>query len=65
MKLETMDGITATKHIHGEFPNSKIVVVSSYSDAQFRAAAEKAGAIGYVLKDNLRDVIGILQQPVM
>jgi len=65
LKLESMDGITATKYIYHEFPDSKIVIVSSYGDAQFRNAAKIAGAKAYVLKDNLRDVIGVLQQPVL
>ncbi len=65
LKLETMDGITATKHIHSEYPESKIVVVSSYGDDQFRNAAKRAGALAYVLKDNLRDVVGVLQQPII
>ncbi len=51
-----LDGITATGHIKAAFPDARIVIVTDYGDEPLRAAAEDAGACGYVLKEQLLDV---------
>jgi len=48
-----INGFAATKNIIAEYPNARVVIVTDYSDKEFRAAAEEAGAIGYVLKEDL------------
>jgi DNA-binding NarL/FixJ family response regulator len=54
LRLPGMDGIDAMKAILGEFPDAKIIVLTTFSgDAQiFRAL--KVGARAYLLKDLLR-----------
>ncbi|TAK63087.1 MAG: response regulator [Bacteroidetes bacterium] len=64
IRLKSSDGITTTKNIKQSFPSANIVMVSSYGDERFRAAAKQAGATAYVLKDNLYDVVGLVQQRV-
>ena len=56
-----VDGLTATRQIIQSFPTARIVIVTQYDDARFRAAAQEAGACGYVLKDNLFEVRRFLQ----
>ena len=57
------DGIWATRQIVGLHPEAVIVIVTPYPDVTFRAAAEQAGARGFVLKDNLLDLRQWLQKP--
>lgn len=55
------DGITATRALHQAFPQAKIVIVTSYDDDDLRQAAVDAGACGYVLKENLLEVLTLMQ----
>lgn len=54
LQMPEMSGIDAISAIHGEFPEARIIVLTTYSgDFQvFRAL--KAGARAYLLKDMLR-----------
>jgi CheY-like chemotaxis protein len=59
--LAEMDGITATRKIKAADPNAKIIIVTNYDKADLREEAKKAGACGYVLKENLLDILTLLQ----
>lgn len=48
--MPDMDGIEATRAIMGEFPNAKIIMVTSHGQEKMVLDALKAGAKGYVLK---------------
>jgi two-component system chemotaxis response regulator CheY len=48
--MPDMDGIEATRRIIGEFPDAKIVMVTSHGQEKMVIDALKAGAKGYVLK---------------
>lgn len=50
--MPEMDGIEATKIITDENPKIKIVALSLYSNKQYVIGMLRAGASGYVLKDN-------------
>jgi DNA-binding NarL/FixJ family response regulator len=56
-----MDGITATRKIRAADPNAKIIIVTNYDEADLQEEARRAGAYGYVLKENLLDVLTLLQ----
>lgn len=58
--MKTVDGILATKMLLKEFPSAKVVMVSNYEGEEIRAEAMKAGSIGYVHKEQLRDIRMIL-----
>ncbi|MEY8349143.1 response regulator transcription factor [Bacillus cereus] len=49
--MPEMDGIEATACIKKEYPNVKIIVLTSFSDQAHVLPALKAGASGYILKD--------------
>ncbi len=52
--MPTMDGVTATSRIRAEWPDARIVVLTTYrGDAQVLRAL-KAGAVGYLLKSLIR-----------
>ena len=46
-----MDGIAATKAIREQYPDTKVIALTSFGDQERVQAALKAGAIGYLLKD--------------
>ncbi|HKQ79348.1 MAG TPA: response regulator transcription factor [Blastocatellia bacterium] len=53
VEMKRMDGLTATAQIVAAFPDAKVVIVTKYDHARMRQAASRAGACGYVAKDNL------------
>jgi microcystin-dependent protein/CheY-like chemotaxis protein len=59
--LERMDGITATRKIIAVDANAKVIIVTNYDENDVRDEAKKAGAFGYVLKENLLDLLELLQ----
>jgi len=48
-----MNGLETTRQILAQDPGARVVIVSSYGDNELRAAAERAGAVAYVLKEEL------------
>jgi DNA-binding NarL/FixJ family response regulator len=60
IKMPKLDGISATLRIKKAFPEARIVVVSQYDDPEVREGACRAGAAGYVLKDNLLAILEII-----
>lgn len=61
VEMREKDGLTATREICASFEDAKIVVVTNYGDAATREAARKAGACGFVLKENLLELRGIIE----
>jgi DNA-binding NarL/FixJ family response regulator len=55
-----VDGIAVCRQIRAMDPRARVVLVSDYDDAALRESARHAGACGYVLKDNLLEVTGLL-----
>lgn len=50
--MPVMDGVTAIGHIRREFPQVEVLALTSVLEDDKVVAAVKAGAIGYLLKDN-------------
>ena len=51
LSMPGMDGVTATDRISREYPDTAVLVLTSFSDRQQVTEALDAGAVGYVLKD--------------
>jgi DNA-binding NarL/FixJ family response regulator len=51
LSMPTVDGVEATRIIHAEMPEIRILVLTSFSDQTRVREALRAGAIGYLLKD--------------
>jgi DNA-binding NarL/FixJ family response regulator len=51
IRMPIMDGVTATQHICQQFPETKILVLTTFDDAQYVSEALRLGAKGYLLKD--------------
>ncbi|MDQ6788077.1 MAG: response regulator transcription factor [Acidobacteriota bacterium] len=62
VEMARTDGLTATREICAAYPAARVVIVTKYSDAEMREAAARAGAIGYVMKENLLELRGILSR---
>lgn len=58
--LGATDGIAATKMIRTNDPAARVVIVTNYDETDLRDEAKKAGACGYVLKQNMLDVLTLL-----
>jgi DNA-binding NarL/FixJ family response regulator len=55
LRMPQMNGIEATTAIRDEFPNARIVILTTYSGDIQASRAIKVGAVGYLLKDMLRN----------
>ena len=53
IRMDLLDGITATRKLIETFPEAQIVIISDFDDAKLRAAASAAGACAYVMKEDL------------
>jgi DNA-binding NarL/FixJ family response regulator len=51
IQMPVMDGVTATRLLTEQYPNTKIVVLTTFGDHQLVAQALRNGAKGYLLKD--------------
>ena len=51
LSMPTMDGVAATRLIRDSLPDTRILVLTSFSDTTRVRNAMRAGAIGYLLKD--------------
>ena len=51
IRMPIMDGVTATKEICLQFPHVNILVLTTFDDDTYVAAAIRFGAKGYLLKD--------------
>ena len=57
LRMPGMDGIEATRRIHEEYPQTRVVVLTTYADDESIVHALRAGALGYLTKDSGRDHI--------
>jgi DNA-binding NarL/FixJ family response regulator len=52
LSMPEMDGVEATRAVLAKLPDTKVLVLTSFSDRQRVKEVLAAGAIGYVLKDS-------------
>ena len=55
LKMPVMNGVEAPREIRARFPETKILVLTTYDDDEWLMDALRAGASGYLLKDTPRD----------
>jgi CheY-like chemotaxis protein len=60
--MPSMDGIEATRSIRRDSPGAQVFVLTVFNDPALRAAAREAGAVAYVLKEDLLDLRRILSE---
>lgn len=60
IQMARLDGLTASRQIKTRYPNAKICIVTAYGDARTRQQAAEAGALAFVLKENLEELKTLL-----
>lgn len=61
ISMPVLDGIQATRAIHGLDPAVRIVMVSESDSASFRRVAQEAGASGFVTKNDLFELKSVIR----
>jgi DNA-binding NarL/FixJ family response regulator len=57
LKMPVMNGVQATRHIRQEYPDVKILVLTTYDADEWVFDAIRSGAAGYLLKDTQREAL--------
>ena len=57
LRMPVMNGIQATRKIRERFPQTRVLVLTTYDDDEWVFDAIRAGAAGYLLKDTGREQI--------
>lgn len=55
IRMPVMDGVTATQRLCQQFPELKILVLTTFDDTKYVTEALRSGAKGYLLKDTPSD----------
>jgi len=58
LNMPGCDGVEATRRIRASYPQTQVVVLTTYSDDESIISALRAGALGYLTKDATRAEIG-------
>jgi len=65
LSMPVMDGLEATHAILEEFPDARIIVLTTYAGDEDVHRALDAGAVGYVLKDMLvADILKVIRSVI-
>ena len=51
IRMPVLDGVAATKRITTEFPNCRVIMLTTFDDDEYIFEGLRAGAVGYLLKD--------------
>lgn len=55
VRMPVMDGVDATRLIHQQFSQTKVLVLTTFDDDEYVSQAMRVGARGYLLKDTHSD----------
>jgi len=51
LQMPVLDGVTATRSLHEEQPDCRVIVLTTFDDDEMVFDGLRAGAVGYLLKD--------------
>lgn len=51
LQMPVLDGVAATRRLHEELPNVRVIVLTTFDDDELVFDGLRAGAVGYLLKD--------------
>ena len=57
IRMPECDGVLGTRIVKEEFPNVKVLILTTFNDTEYIHEALKFGASGYLLKDSSYDLI--------
>lgn len=61
IQMKKMSGLDATKEILSEFPDAKILLLTTFSDNEYIKTSLQLGAKGYLLKQNYESILPSLE----
>ncbi len=61
IEMPRLDGLKATARILAAFPAARIFMLTQYNDPDLHEAARKAGACGYLLKEDLSQLQALIR----
>lgn len=61
IRMETMSGLEAAEHILAEFPEARILFLTTFSDDEYIVKALNIGAKGYILKQDFEGIVPALK----
>ena len=61
IRMKGMDGLEASRKILGEFPEAKILLLTTFSDDEYIVRALRLGTKGYLLKQDHTSILPALQ----
>ncbi|BAZ07239.1 response regulator transcription factor [Calothrix sp. NIES-3974] len=59
MRMPVMDGVRATLEIQKNYPQVKVLVLTTFDDDEYVTAAMQNGAMGYLLKDTPSEELAV------
>ncbi|MBW4446118.1 MAG: response regulator transcription factor [Hassallia sp. WJT32-NPBG1] len=59
VRMPIMDGVAATREIHKRFAQVKVLVLTTFDNDEYVAAALQNGAMGYLLKDTPSEELAV------
>lgn len=59
IRMPDMDGIEAIAEILGQSPQTRVLMLSGFNNAEYIRKSLKAGAVGYVLKDFVKNDLAL------
>ena len=60
VEMKDLDGIAATRQILAADPQARVVIVTNHDNEDLRRAARQAGAVRYIVKEDLVDILSVL-----
>ncbi len=57
LRMPGMDGLEAIEHIHTQWPQIAVVILTTYNEDDLMIRGLRAGARGYLLKDTSREAL--------
>ncbi len=61
IRMKEMDGIEAAERLMKEFPEAKILLLTTFEDQEYISKALRIGCKGYILKQNISHIIPALK----
>lgn len=61
IRMEKMNGVEASEAILKEFPQARILFLTTFSDDEYIVKALKLGVKGYILKQNFDSIVSALE----
>ena len=57
IRMPIMDGVEATKILSQNYPDSKVLIWTTFNEDELVASALRAGAVGYLLKNDSSEAL--------